>query len=114
MARRLRTNVHVGGRWYGPNDEVPEDVAARIGDHAWADDSDQDGEEPAVGFEEPGAGTPPSTAEAPPRSGRGSGVEAWRKFAEQNGIGTDSDMTREEIIAAAEAAGLIEPEQPKE
>lgn len=114
MARRLNTFVTVDGEWYGPDDDVPDDVAKRIGDHAW-DDGDQGDDEPAdVGFVDPSAQqspTPTGAGEAPPRSGRGSGIEAWRAYAERNGIGTDSDMTREDIIAAAEDAGLIDREE---
>jgi hypothetical protein len=110
---RLNAYVTVDGQWYGPDDEVPADVANRIGAHAWDDDGGQDdGGEPAdVGFDDSGAQQSPTGAgEAPPRSGRGSGIDAWRRFAEQNGVGIDSDMSREEIIAAAEDAGLVERE----
>lgn len=114
MGRRLNTYVHVGGEWYGPDSEVPADVAKRIGAHAWTD-GDQDGGEPAeVGFVDPAAQQSPTPtgagSEAPPRSGRGSGVEAWRTFAEQNDLDVPADATREEIIAAAEDAELIERE----
>lgn len=113
MARRLKTFVHVGGNAYGPGDDVPPEVAEQIGDHAWqSGDDDQGDAEPHVGFEDPTARKLADTE--PPRSGRGSGVEAWRTFAEQHGVGTDSDMSREDIIAACEAAGVVEPEQPKE
>lgn len=110
MTRRLNTYVHVGGNAYGPDDDVPPEVAERIGDHAWQSDDDQGDAEPPVGFEEPAARKPADTA-APPRSGRGSGLEAWRTFAEQHGVGTDSDMSREDIIAACEAAGAVEREE---
>ena len=33
--RRLKTYVHVDGAVYGPGDDIPAEVAARIGDHAW-------------------------------------------------------------------------------
>lgn len=118
MARRLNAFVMVDGEWYGPDSEVPADVAKRIGAHAWTD-SDQDGGELAeVGFVDPSAQQSPTptgagggAVEAPPRSGRGSGIEAWRTFAEQNGVGTDSDMSREDIIAACEAAGVVDREE---
>jgi hypothetical protein len=113
MARRLTTFVHVGGNVYGPDDDVPADVAARIGDHAWESDDDQDGDEPAaVGFDDPGTreNTTGPTVEAPPRSGRGSSVDAWRTFAEQRDLDVPADATREDIIAAAEDAGMIERE----
>lgn len=35
MTRRLTSFVHVGGKVYGPDDNVPAEVAAKIGDHAW-------------------------------------------------------------------------------
>lgn len=39
----------------------------------------------------------------PPRSGRGSGVDAWREFATAVGLELDGDATRDEIIAAWDA-----------
>ncbi|MEU3289899.1 hypothetical protein [Streptomyces longwoodensis] len=108
--RRLIGYVHVDGDRYGPDDEVPAAVAKRIGDHAWADDGGEvrgeDGPE-TVEFTDPGAGR----NEAPPRSGRGSGVEAWRAFAERHGVDTDDEMNRDDVIAACEAAGVIEREE---
>jgi hypothetical protein len=99
MTRRLIAYVHVDGVAYGPDSKVPAGVAKKIGDHAWAD-----ADEPAV--DEQSAGD-----EAPPRSGRGSGVEAWRAFAEQHELDVAPDASREDIIAAAEAAELIEREE---
>jgi hypothetical protein len=110
MARRLRTYVHVDGTAYGPDDDVPAEVAERIGEHAWTDDSDQGDAEPTVGFTDPGT-RQSSTSGAPPRSGRGSGVEAWRQFAAQNDLDVPADASREDIIAAAEDADLIEREE---
>lgn len=99
MSRRLIAYVHVAGAVYGPGDEVPPEVAKRIGAHAWADGDQGDGDEP------------PAPSEAPPRSGRGSGVEAWRTFAEAHGVDTADEMSRDDVIAACEAAGVIEPEE---
>ncbi|MGW2742370.1 hypothetical protein [Streptomyces sp. NPDC001450] len=99
MSRRLRAYVHVGGVAYGPDSDVPADVAKRIGDHAWTSAADSSAEAPT------------GEGEAPPRSGRGSGIEAWRTFAEQHGVGVDSDMSREDIIAACESAGVVEREE---
>ncbi|MFI8853680.1 hypothetical protein ACIGW3_26290 [Streptomyces sp. NPDC053499] len=95
--RRLRAYVHVDGTAYGPGDQVPPEVAGRIGAHAWE-----------------GTDTEPSAAtqtEAPPRSGRGSGVDAWRAYAEAYGVAVDDEMSRDDVIAACERAGVIEPEQ---
>ncbi|MFJ7069197.1 hypothetical protein [Streptomyces sp. NPDC101115] len=102
MGGRLRAYVHIDGQAYGPGDELPAAVARRIGKHAFVDD------------DEAGAGGDTDGVEAPPRSGRGSGIEAWRAFAEQNGVDTDDEMSRDDVIAAAERAGLVEPEQPRE
>ncbi|MFF9088648.1 hypothetical protein ACF1BE_19890 [Streptomyces sp. NPDC014991] len=109
MARRLRGFVHVDGKWFGPDTEVPADTAKRIGDHAWETDADSsdDGEPGPVGYTDPGTGGD----EAPPRAGRGSGIDAWRKFAEQRGVEYDTNASREDIIAACEAAGVIEREE---
>lgn len=103
MARRLNSFVHVDGEWYGPDSKVPAPVAEKIGDHAWEDvGGDAEPADPK---------TPAGPVEAPPRSGGGSGVDAWRAFAEQNGVGVDSDMSREDIIAAAEDAGVVDREE---
>ncbi|WP_405674893.1 hypothetical protein OG292_03250 [Streptomyces sp. NBC_01511] len=104
--KRLIAYVHVDGVAYGPNDEIPVKVAKRIGDHAWADVA----EAPAVEPDDDGD----QGDDAPRRSGRGSGVEAWLAFAEAHGVGTDSGMSRDDIIAACERDGVVEPEPPKE
>ncbi|MCX5562720.1 hypothetical protein [Streptomyces sp. NBC_00038] len=105
MTRRLIAYVHVDGVAYGPDSKVPAGVAKKIGDHAWTD-----GDEPAVDEQSTGGGQ--STGdEAPPRSGRGSGVDAWRAFAEQHELDVAADASREDIIAAAESAELIEREE---
>ncbi|GAA3527816.1 hypothetical protein [Streptomyces osmaniensis] len=108
--RRLIGYVHVDGTRYGPDDEVPPAVAKRIGSHAWAD-ADSSAGAPAPAGVGVGVGGSRQTDEAPPRSGRGSGVEAWRAYAEQHDLDVAADASREDIIAAAEGAGLIEREE---
>ncbi|MBQ1122642.1 hypothetical protein [Streptomyces sp. B15] len=103
MARRLKAHVHVAGKAYGPSDEVPATVAKRIGEHAWEEDAEQTSSTQASQEVE--------SVEEPPRSGRGSGVDAWRAFAEAHGVAVDDQMSRDDVIAACEQAGLIEPEQ---
>ena len=98
--RRLIGYVHVDGIAYGPDDDVPAKVAKRIGDHAWVDDD-----------AEPSG---PELLTEPPRSGRGSGVEAWRAFATQELDAVSDEWSKEEIIAALERAEVIQPEPPKE
>ncbi|MEV8394828.1 MULTISPECIES: hypothetical protein [unclassified Streptomyces] len=101
MSRRLIAYVHVDGIPYGPDDKIPAAIARRIGEHAWADtDTDADQDDGHGG-----------DFEAPPRSGRGSGVEAWRAFAEQHDVEVAADASREDIIAACEAAGVVEREE---
>ena len=40
----------------------------------------------------------------PPRTGRGSGAEAWREYAASIGVEHDDDATRDDIIDAVDAA----------
>lgn len=44
----------------------------------------------------------------PPRSGAGSGVNAWRTFAETHGVDVADDASRDDIIAELEERGIIE------
>jgi hypothetical protein len=101
MSRRLIAYVHIDGETYGPDDKVPADVAARIGAHAWQQDTD-DSHLP----DDDGATTSP-----PPRSGRGSGRDAWAAYASTNGVDVDEEQTREQIIAGLEERGVIEREE---
>ncbi|MFI5808981.1 hypothetical protein [Streptomyces sp. NPDC051561] len=102
MSRHLIAYVHVDGVAYGPEDTVPADVAKRIGVHAWTDDDTEVDDQ-----DDPGGGD----AEAPPRSGRGSGEAAWRVFAEQHDVEVADDATRDDVIAACEVAGVVEREE---
>ncbi|MFF7365622.1 hypothetical protein [Streptomyces sp. NPDC008125] len=101
--RRLIAYVHVGGVAYGPGDEIPADVLRRIGEHAFADPEVDDDQGDGTGSG--------GDVEAPPRSGRGSGEAAWRAFAEQHSVEVAADASREDIVAACEAAGLVEREE---
>jgi hypothetical protein len=43
MARKLATRVAINGKWYGPDDDVPDDVAEKITNpKVWAVDTDDD------------------------------------------------------------------------
>lgn len=57
--------------------------------------------------------TDPAGTPAPPRSGSGSGRDAWVRFATDPGVGIEvtDDMSRDDIIDAAIAAGVIEHEE---
>lgn len=110
MSRRLIAHVHVDGVAYGPDDKIPASVLRRIGDHAFAD-HDQDDDAGSGDGDQDDGGDGSGGVEAPPRSGRGSGVEAWREFAEQHDIEVPAGATRDDIIAACEAAELVEREE---
>lgn len=115
MARRLNTYVHVHvdgiSTVYGPEDKIPGAVAALITNpHVWEGaEEEQEVEEataPAATEESAEESDAPDAGKIPPKSGRGSGLPAWRDYADKNGFETDDDVTREEIIAALEAAGI--------
>lgn len=50
----------------------------------------------------------PDLPEPPPRAGRGSGLDAWQTFAGLNKVGYAEDASRNDIIAACVAAGVID------
>ena len=55
----------------------------------------------------PGAGdTDPDPDGPPPKGGRGSGVEAWTEYASTHDVEVTDDMTRDDIIAALDAADV--------
>jgi hypothetical protein len=86
----LIANVVVGDVWYGPAygnaDDVPAEVARQIPNpKAWHDGELPDG--------------PTVSGAEPPRHGRGSGVAAWRAYAEGQGIEVRDDADRDDIVA---------------
>jgi hypothetical protein len=111
--KQLAAHVHVrdlGGRTvaYGPGDDVPAWARKQISNpKAWGD---VESAEPSQAETPPPAGTGDELA-APPRAGKGSGVDAWRTFAERKGVDVDQDASREQIIAACESAGVVEREE---
>jgi hypothetical protein len=42
----------------------------------------------------------------PPKSGKGSGVQAWAEYAATNRVEVAEDATRDDVIAALDAAGI--------
>ena len=102
MAKTLVVHTHAideNGRpvHFAPGDPVPTWAAKQLTN-------------PKLYGGEPAESQEPSGNQAPPRSGRGSNIDAWRRFAEQNGVEYDTHASREEIIAACEQAGLVEQE----
>ncbi|HWU21556.1 MAG TPA: hypothetical protein VN088_08525 [Nocardioides sp.] len=49
---------------------------------------------------------PVAGPDAPPRSGRGSGTEAWASYAASNGVAVEDGASRDDIIAALDEAGV--------
>lgn len=107
MTARSAVHVHVVSKdgtrrqWLAPGDEVP----------SWARLDDRNLQAGGVAQSAPesiwqaGSGVP-----EPSRSGRGSSLDAWRSFAEGKGVGVDSDMSRDDIIAACEQASVVSAE----
>ncbi|MDX3027480.1 hypothetical protein [Streptomyces scabiei] len=101
MTARAAVHVYVVSKdgtkrqWLKPGDEVP----------SWAR-MDSRNLQQAETSQQSSAGS----ASEPARSGKGSGLEVWRSFAERNGVGVDSDMSRDDIIAACERAGVVSTE----
>jgi hypothetical protein len=116
MGRRLRTRVHlVDGQGksfvFGPGSSVPEWAAAKITNpKAWADDEParEAGTAPAgtttpdTGGQAPDTGQVGVTPVEPPRSGKGSGLEAWREYAGKLGWfeSIPEDASRDDIAKA--------------
>lgn len=98
---RLTAWVHVpdpdngGVRAFGPNDDVPDWAAEWITNpHAWTD---------APPSEAATAAEAEPASEEPPRSGRGSGADAWAAYAGSLGISVDPDWSRDDIIERVDA-----------
>jgi hypothetical protein len=70
-------------------EEAPAWAEEILGDHLFEDADRGDGDEP-------------------PRSGKGSGKDAWAEFAAEKGVDIGDAGTREDIIAVLVAAGVIE------
>lgn len=47
---------------------------------------------------------PVSPGGEPPRAGKGSGLTAWQEYAASVGVAYDSEMSRDDIIAAVDAS----------
>jgi hypothetical protein len=51
------------------------------------------------------SGADDADVEVPPRSGPGSGAQAWREYATSQGVEVADDASREEVISALKSAG---------
>lgn len=102
MARRLTKTVVVrdpktfGPKVFHPGDDVPAWAADLITNPtAWS--SEEDTEDTPEGDESP---------PVPPTSGKGSGRDAWAAYANAKGVEVEEDMSRDDIVAACELAGI--------
>lgn len=89
--RKLAANVHVGGRFFEAGSTPEKEFADQITNpKAWGEDEAAEA----------------ASDGPPPKAGRGSGKEAWAAYAEAKDVEFDADASRDEIIAAVEAAGV--------
>lgn len=103
MARKLAAYVHVVDSdarrsvAFGPDDDVPSWAAKQITNpKAWAG-SDTETPEPTADA---------TAGEPPPKAGRGSNREAWVAYAQASGVQVDDDASRDDVVAALDAAGV--------
>lgn len=72
----------------------------RVWDDFDPDAPDDDDDEPSDG--------------PPPKSGKGSGIRAWRKYAEDNGVDVEGLDTPDEVWAKLESVGVQTEGAPAE
>lgn len=97
MTARVNCHVYVTSKdgakqaWLAPGDALPD----------WAT------VDPSLLEDEAAAADPPPPAPQggePPRSGKGSGLGAWQQYAASVGVAYDSEMSRDDIIAAIDSS----------
>lgn len=105
MPNKLNTWVHVGDKRYGPDDDVPQDVADRISNpDVWAEGGPEGAAaDPAV-ISRRGAQEIVGEPVRPPTSGAGSGRDAWAAYAVARGVEVSEGMSRDDIVAAVDGA----------
>lgn len=110
---QLSTYVHVhddNGKphIFGPADVVPDWAREKITNpKAWADSPAGDAS-PADPSDVPASGQEPGppASDLPPRSGRGSGKEAWAAYAAAHDVEVPAGASREEIIEVLQKADV--------
>lgn len=118
---KLAKNVYVRGHgWYGPAypDAGDPPAGSITNPQCWeggSSSSSPPGESTSTGpvtsapSSSPSAEptlNPPASGGPPPKSGRGSSDENWTAYARRNGVSVGDDMSRREVIAACQAAGV--------
>jgi hypothetical protein len=99
MARKLNTHVHVDGKVYGPDDDVPADVAKQITNPDVWDGGDADGNADSDTTGESGD----TEVVEPPRGGPGSSVSAWTEFAQSKNLDVPAGASAKDIQALWDA-----------
>src|SRR4051794_22444010 len=127
---RLVAWVIIDGKAYGPDHDLPVHIAGRITNpRAWPPGTPhldcprtRGDTDPGTGDPEPGSEPAPAPVPvpglvvadvggglgavvAPPRSGKGSGIDAWRAYAASVRVAVAEDADRGDIIAACEESG---------
>jgi len=96
---------------------TPDGQPRKVAEPAPAGPPERDDEDDQpVPVDEPAPDTAPQPEpdrrpEPPPRAGRGSSLDAWRTFADAAQVAWTDDMKRDDIVAACEQAGAIEPQE---
>lgn len=107
MSRTVAVHVHIAGRRFAPGDVMPDELAAKVKNQAvWAATEAPLNE----GGELPSGVVPVHNGPGaePPRSGKGSGRDAWAAYAEARGVSVPDEASRDDIIFALDlAAGKI-------
>jgi hypothetical protein len=118
MSRRLNATVTVhddkgNPHAFGPADTVPAWARKLITNpDVWVDSDSDDAADPDTGSDSGGSGGDKTGGDTgrsdgpPPKSGAGSGAKAWRGYAEAEGVTVDEKASRDDVIAALEAAGV--------
>lgn len=119
MVQKLTAGVLVrdsGGtlRFLKAGSELPQWAQGRVGDHVLSGTAGTAKPAPAevdvtvrdIDGSVRDATVEVTAAEPPPRSGRGSGRDAWSDYATAQGVEVTEDMERNEIIAACQASGV--------
>lgn len=79
--------------------EVPGWASSLVGAHLVDGGSDESVQAP-TGSPEGGQDGPP------PKGGAGSGAAAWREYAAKHNVEVSADASREDVVAALDAAGV--------
>lgn len=89
---------------FGPDDELPDWAVRQMGPHLFEDGKHPTGDYPGAEVRSR-ADTDREPGAIPPKGGPGSGRDAWASYANDVDVDVPSGASRDDIIAALEAAG---------